>query len=148
MKTLSGTAKLDSVGKLNYGKRYRILSGTRVQSPAAHGVLSAGYAAAMDIDDQNMSEGEAALAGLLEQLWRMVLEAPSRPCSLARVGKRTQLPMSTLMRALSLLSGSGLVEVAAREEGGGHVSLTANGRGLCTAWFGAQPPTSDMRTTG
>jgi DNA-binding transcriptional ArsR family regulator len=148
METLSGTAKFDSVGKLNYGKRYRILGGTRVQSPAAHGVLSAGYAAVMDIDDQNMSEGEAALAALLEQLWRMVLEAPSRPCSLARVGKRTQLPMSTLMRALSLLSGSGLVEVAAREEGGGQVTLTAAGRDLCAAWFGAQPPTSDMRTTG
>jgi DNA-binding IscR family transcriptional regulator len=102
----------------------------------------------MDTDEDAMSEGEAALAGLMEQLWRMAQEAPSRPCSLARVGKRAQLPMSTLMRALSLLSGSGLVEVAAREEGGGHVVLTAAGRDLCTAWFGAQPPTSDMRTTG
>ncbi|NIA57329.1 ArsR family transcriptional regulator [Massilia sp. TW-1] len=95
-----------------------------------------------------MNEGEAALAGLMEQLWRMAREVPPRPCSLARVGKRAQLPMSTLMRALSLLSGSGLVEVATREEGGGHVVLTAAGRDLCTNWFGAQPPTSDMRTTG
>ena len=95
-----------------------------------------------------MSEGEAALAGLLEQLWRMEREAPSRPCSLARASKRTQLPMSALMRQLSLLSGAGLVEVAAREEGGGSVALTQAGRDLCAAWFGAQPPTSDMRTTG
>lgn len=91
----------------------------------------------MDTDDDAMSEGEAALAGLLEQLWRMAQETPSRPCSLARVGKRAQLPMSALMRALSLLSGSGLVEVAARDEGGGHVALTAAGRDLCAAWFGA-----------
>jgi len=92
----------------------------------------------MDTDDDAMSEGEAALAGLLEQLWRMAQEAPQRPCSLARVGKRTQLPMSTLMRGLSQLSGAGLVEVAPREEGGGIVALTATGRTLCAAWFGVE----------
>jgi DNA-binding IclR family transcriptional regulator len=86
--------------------------------------------------NEDMSEGEAALAGLLEQLWRMVQEAPARPCSLARVSKRTQRPMSALMRQLSLLSEAGLVEVDAREEGGGSVALTAAGRALCAGWFG------------
>ena len=87
--------------------------------------------------NEEMSEGEAALASLLEQLWRMAQEAPARPCSLARAGKRTRLPMSALMRQLSLLSEAGLVEVDAREEGGGRVALTAAGRALCAAWFGA-----------
>jgi DNA-binding IclR family transcriptional regulator len=92
---------------------------------------------AIDLDNAGMSEGEAALAGLLEQLWRMALEAPARPCSLARASKRTRLPMSALMRQLSLLSEAGFVEVDAREEGGGSVALTAGGRALCAGWFGA-----------
>jgi DNA-binding IclR family transcriptional regulator len=95
-----------------------------------------------------MSEGEAALAGLLEQLWQMVLEAPARPCSLARISKRTGRPMSALMRQLSVLSEAGLAEVDAREEGGGSVLLTVAGRALCAEWFSSYPPTSDIRTTG
>ena len=95
-----------------------------------------------------MSEGEAALAGLLEQLVQMVLEAPARPCSLARISKRTGRPMSVLMRQLSVLSAAGLVEVDAREEGGGSVLLTAAGHEVCADWFGSYPPTRDIRTTG
>jgi DNA-binding IscR family transcriptional regulator len=91
----------------------------------------------MDAMNVEMSEGEALLAGLLEQLWRMAQETPSRPCSLARVSKRTQRPMSALMRQLSFLSEAGMVEIAAREEGGGSVTLTAAGRELCAGWFGA-----------
>ncbi|MGJ7914751.1 ArsR family transcriptional regulator [Massilia sp. LXY-6] len=86
--------------------------------------------------NDEMSEGEAALAGLLEQLWRMAQETPARPCSLARVSKRTGCPMSALMRQLSLLSEAGLVLVEAREEGGGRVALTVAGRDLCAGWFG------------
>jgi len=41
------------------------------------------------------------------------------------------------MRQLSLLSEAGLVEVEAREEGGGSVALTAAGGELCAGWFGA-----------
>jgi DNA-binding transcriptional ArsR family regulator len=102
----------------------------------------------MNAIHDEMSEGEAALAGLLEQLARMVLEAPSRPCSLARVSKRAGRPMSALMRQLSVLSAAGLVEVDSREEGGGSVVLTAAGRALCAEWFSTYPPTSDIRTTG
>lgn len=102
----------------------------------------------MDAIHDKMSEGEAALAGLLEHLWQMVLEAPARPCSLARVSKRSGRPMSVLMRQLSVLSAAGWAEVDAREEGGGSVLLTAAGRGLCAEWFGTYPPTSDIRTTG
>jgi len=93
-----------------------------------------------------MSEAEALLASLLEQLWLMEREAPARPCSLARVGKRTGRPMSALMRQLGVLSEAGWVHVSAREEGGGSVALTAAGRALCAGWF--YPPTSDIRTTG
>lgn len=91
----------------------------------------------MDANNLEMSEGEALLAGLLEQLWQMARETPARPCSLARLSKRSRNPMSVLIRQLSLLADAGLVEVAAREEGGGSVALTAPGRELCAAWFGA-----------
>jgi hypothetical protein len=106
------------------------------------------YAASMNAKHVEMSEGEAALAGLLEQLWHMLLEAPARRCSLARVSKRAGRPMSALMRQLSVLSAAGWVEVDAREEGGGSVLLTAAGRDLCAEWFSTYPPTSDIRTTG
>jgi DNA-binding IclR family transcriptional regulator len=89
----------------------------------------------MDAINVEMDEGEALLAALLEQLWRMAQEAPSRPCSLARVSKRTGRPMSALMRQLGLLSEAGWVQVTAREEGGGSVALTAAGRALCAGLF-------------
>lgn len=91
----------------------------------------------MDTNNEQMNEGEAALAGLLEQLWRMAQEAPDRSCSLARASKRTRRPMSVLTRQLSLLSEAGFVQVEAHEEGGGSVTLTAAGRALCAGWFGA-----------
>lgn len=89
----------------------------------------------MDANHVEMSEGEALLVGLLEQLWRMARETPFKPCSLARVSKRMRCPMSALMRQLSVLADAGWVEVAAREEGGGSVALTATGRALCAGWF-------------
>jgi hypothetical protein len=103
---------------------------------------------ATNLDNVEMSEGEVRLAGLLEQLWQIEREAPSRPCSLARLSKRTRCPMSALMRQLSFLLEAGWVEVDRGEEGGGSVTLTATGRALCAGCFGIDPPTSDMRTTG
>ena len=109
------------------------------------------YAAAMDemdVDDAGMSEAEALLAGLLEQLWRMAQATPSRSCSLARVSKRTRRPMSVLMRQLGLLSDAGWVEVAVREEGGGSVALSPAGRSLCAGWFGVHAPGGDIGDIG
>jgi DNA-binding IscR family transcriptional regulator len=105
----------------------------------------------MDRMTTEMDKGEAALAWVLEQLWLATQEAPDRPCSLARLAKRAQRRMSVLMRELNVLSDAGLVELSAREEGGGSAALSPAGRALCAelsgAWFDAQPPTSDMRTT-
>jgi hypothetical protein len=105
----------------------------------------------MDRTTMEMDEGEAALAVVLEQLWLSAHAAPDRPCSLARLAKRTQRRMSVLMRQLNLLGAAGWVELSAREEGGGSVALSPAGRELCAGLFGAepgdQPPTSDMGTT-
>jgi DNA-binding IscR family transcriptional regulator len=86
--------------------------------------------------DTGLTQGEAALANVLEQLWQMAQETPSKPCSLARASKRTRRPMSALMRQLGLLSDAGWVEVTVREAGGGSVTLTAAGYALCAGWFG------------
>jgi hypothetical protein len=85
---------------------------------------------------QTNDAAEAALAALLEQLWQIGREAPARPCSLARLGKRSGLRMSVLIRQLGFLQGQGWVELVLREEGGGNVALTSAGAQLCAQLFG------------
>jgi predicted transcriptional regulator len=89
----------------------------------------------------------SALAGVLEQLWLATLETPAKPCSLARLSKRSQRQMSVLMRQLTFLSEAGWVALVSQEDGRGSVRLTEPGRQLCTELSGAYPPTSDIRTT-
>jgi hypothetical protein len=89
----------------------------------------------------------SALAGVLEQLWLATLEAPEKPCSLAKLSKRSQRQMSVLMRQLSFLVVPGWIVLSDQESGRGSVALTATGRQMCAEMFGAQPPTSDIRTT-
>jgi hypothetical protein len=90
----------------------------------------------------------SALAGVLEQLWLATLEAPEEPCSLAKLSKRSQRQMSVLMRQLTFLAVPGWIVVSDQESGRGTVELTESGRRMCAEMFGAQPPTSDIRTTG
>jgi DNA-binding IclR family transcriptional regulator len=79
------------------------------------------------MDEQTM----AALAGVLDALRQMEVERPDKPCSLARLSKQAQRPMSVLRRQLTMLEEAGLVTLAL-EEGGvtGTVQLTAPGREL------------------
>jgi hypothetical protein len=87
----------------------------------------------------------AALAAVLEQLWLAMLETPVKPCSLAKLSKRSQCQMSVLMRQLTFLSEAGWVTLVSQEDGRGSVRLTEPGRQLCTELFGADPP-SPRRT--
>ncbi len=70
----------------------------------------------------------AALGGLLRMLWQMEAERPDKPCSLAKLSKQSQLPMSVLRRQLTVLEEAGLVTLAL-EDGGvtGTVALSAAG---------------------
>ena len=79
------------------------------------------------MDEQTM----AALAAVLDALRQMELERPDKPCSLARLSKQAQRPMSVLRRQLTMLEEAGLVALA-MEEGGvsGTVQLTPPGREL------------------
>ena len=73
----------------------------------------------------------AALVGVLEALWRINAEWPDKPCTLAKLSKQSERPMSVLRRQLTMLVDAGWVELQL-EEGGvtGAALLTASGRQL------------------
>lgn len=73
----------------------------------------------------------AALIGVLEALWRINAEWPDKPCTLAKLSKQSELPMSVLRRQLTMLVDAGWVALEL-EEGGvtGTVLLTESGRQL------------------
>lgn len=76
----------------------------------------------------------AALGGLLQALWRIEAEWPDKPCSLAKLSKQSQRPMSVLRRQLTLLEEAGLVTVTLDEGGvGGSVMLSAAGHQLAAS---------------
>ncbi|MEX3556749.1 MAG: ArsR family transcriptional regulator [Burkholderia gladioli] len=61
-------------------------------------------------------------------------ETPGRAWSLAKLSKRSQVPMSTLTE----LDAAGITKTELNEEGIGHVVLTGEGIGLSEALFGGQ----------
>jgi DNA-binding IclR family transcriptional regulator len=70
----------------------------------------------------------AALGGILLALRQIAAEWPDKPCTLAKLSKQTQLPMSVLRRQLTVLEEAGLV-LLTLDEGGitGTVALSAAG---------------------
>lgn len=84
------------------------------------------------MDDEVMT----MLAGVLEALWRIEAEWPDKPCTLAKLSKQTQRPMSVLRRQLTLMEEAGLVTVTL-DDGGvtGSVALSAAGRQLAADIF-------------
>lgn len=96
--------------------------------------LSGDAAPSADADDTAL----LALAGLLEQLWRVAAAAPGKPCSLAKLSKQSQRPMSLLKRQLTALEQAGLARVAMAEDGRGTVTLTDAGVQLCRQLDGAE----------
>ncbi|SEO01312.1 hypothetical protein SAMN05428959_104182 [Duganella sp. CF517] len=84
------------------------------------------------MDDEVM----AVLIGLLEALWRIEAAQPGKPCSLAKLSKQSQRPMSVLRRQLLMLVEAGWVELSL-DEGGitGSVRLSAAGLRLTGELF-------------
>jgi DNA-binding IclR family transcriptional regulator len=78
----------------------------------------------------------AALAGLLDALRRIEAEWPDKPCSLAKLSKQVQRPMSVLRRQLTAMEEAGLVAVALDDGGvSGTVRLSDAGRQLAAQIF-------------
>lgn len=84
------------------------------------------------MDDEVM----AALIGVLEALWRIEAEHPGKPCSLAKLSKQAQRPMSVLRRQLLMLVEAGWIALRL-DEGGitGTVRLSAAGLQLSNELF-------------
>ncbi len=84
------------------------------------------------MDDEVM----AALIGVLETLWRVEAGHPGKPCSLAKLSKQAQRPMSVLRRQLLMLVEAGWIELRL-DEGGitGTTQLSPAGQQLARELF-------------
>lgn len=76
---------------------------------------------------------EDALAALLSALWQATMAQDGRAWSLAKLSKRSGLPMSALRRQLSALVAAGLATMVLNEDGTGSAALTAAGLQACEA---------------
>ena len=92
-------------------------------------------------------EIDQALMALLSLLWEAAQTSAGKPWSLAKLRKRADVSMSTLLRCLNALASADLVTVVTRDDGAGSAELSVAGHDLCTAVF-SQPPTGDTRTDG
>ncbi|MCM2552123.1 ArsR family transcriptional regulator [Burkholderia glumae] len=91
-----------------------------------------------DADDADDEGGlDPTVAAVLQQLREALAETPGRAWSLAKLGKRSQVPMSTLRRTLTQLDAAGLTATELGEDGSGHAVLTQEGVALCEVLFGA-----------
>lgn len=81
---------------------------------------------------------DQALVALLSLLWEARQSSPDKPWSLAKLGKRSAVQMSVLLRQLNALSSAGLVNLVAHDNGTGSAALSAAGHDLCATVF-AQP---------
>ncbi|WP_083615515.1 hypothetical protein [Paraburkholderia sp. SOS3] len=82
-----------------------------------------------------MTDPQVQLVVVLGELWGARNESPGKPCSLAKLSKRAQLPMSTLRRLLTELTAAELVDVEMRPDGTGSVALTEQGTQVCADLF-------------
>jgi DNA-binding HxlR family transcriptional regulator len=88
-------------------------------------------------DGQDDGTFDPALADALLHLRDASQTSPDKPWSLAKLSKRTGMPMSTLRRRLTLLEAAGLVVVTLHDDGNGSAALSQAGQTLCAALFPA-----------
>ncbi|AOJ08136.1 DNA-binding protein [Burkholderia mayonis] len=79
---------------------------------------------------------DPAIVAVLLRLRDAAVEARGAPWSLAKLGKRAHVPMSTLRRTLTQLDAAGLTATVLRDDGTGRAMLTAQGLEVCDALFG------------
>jgi DNA-binding IclR family transcriptional regulator len=80
-------------------------------------------------------ELDPLIAGILLNLWEASREPAGKSWSLAKLSKRTQIPMSGLRRTLTQLEAAGLVCVTMHDDGTGTAALSAEGLKLGAALF-------------
>ena len=75
---------------------------------------------------------------ILRHLWEAAQEAGDAPWSLAKLSKRTCIPMSTLLRVLNEFDNAGIVELTAQDDGRRFAALNATGLEIYPTLFGAR----------
>jgi len=75
---------------------------------------------------------------ILRHLWEASKEADAAPWSLAKLSKRTGIPMSTLLRVLNEFESAGIVDLTTHEDGRSFAVLNATGIDIFPALFGMQ----------
>ena len=97
-------------------------------------------------------EIDPAMIAILAQLWRAAQETPGRAWSLAKLSKQSGVPMSSLIRHLTVLSDAALLDRANPDnpDSDGEntpnaptAALSAAGRELCAQLFAQAPPEID-----
>ncbi|MEM5431707.1 transcriptional regulator [Cupriavidus oxalaticus] len=78
---------------------------------------------------------DPAIVAVLQVLCQASRDAGGSPWSLARIAKRSRLPMSALRRVLTQLQSAGLADMSIDEDGRGHASLTPAGAELAAQVF-------------
>jgi DNA-binding MarR family transcriptional regulator len=66
-------------------------------------------------------------AAILRSLWEAAQDADGKLWSLAKLSKRSGVPMSTLMRNLTQFEMAGIVDVSAGQDGRSFASLSETG---------------------
>lgn len=79
---------------------------------------------------------------ILRHLWEASQEAAqdsqATPWSLAKLSKRTCIPMSTLLRVLNEFEGAGIVDLTTQEDGRSFAMLNETGIDIFPSLFGTQ----------
>ena len=79
---------------------------------------------------------------ILRHLWEAAQETAqdsnAAPWSLAKLSKRTCIPMSTLLRVLNEFEAAGIVDLSTHEDGRSFAALNATGVEIFPALFSTQ----------
>ncbi|HTH93694.1 MAG TPA: helix-turn-helix domain-containing protein [Rhodocyclaceae bacterium] len=75
---------------------------------------------------------------VLRQLWEASQEADERAWSLAKLSKRSGIPMSTLRRTLTEFEMAGIVDVVEKEDGRSFATLNDEGMEVFPSLFNMQ----------
>lgn len=91
-----------------------------------------------DSPSQHEDELDPVKVTILRHLWEASQESDGKSWSLAKLSKRSCIPMSTLRRTLSEFEDAGIVDVSTHEDGRIFATLNATGINIFPTLFSTQ----------
>lgn len=89
-------------------------------------------------DTTSQDELDPVKVTILRHLWEAAQESDGKSWSLAKLSKRSCIPMSTLRRNLSEFEDAGIVEMTTHEDGRIFAALNATGIEIFPTLFSTQ----------